>query len=350
MRSYAEAVSATDVRDLVIRECGRAHTPKHLREQVVALIRKVVGFDGFNFTLTDPATRVGTSPLADVPALPWSRLPELILWRYQSPGQRWDRDADGPAWSLCGEGTPQDAPLWTHVQRDLGVTDTATCVFADRFGAWGFLDLWRTGGTFTRADVAFLASLAPAVTAGLRAALARTFTDTDSPSPPTGAAVVLLDDSLSVRAQTSAAAAALLRLNPPDEPIPPVPAAAYNVSAALLAAEAGLPIGPAWGRLHLGGGRWVTVRADRIATDIAVTIDASSAAERLDLLARVHALSLRETEVLGLLGAGLDTRAIAHALVVSDHTANDHVKAVLAKTGAATRQVLLARALGPAGS
>jgi DNA-binding NarL/FixJ family response regulator len=47
-----------------------------------------------------------------------------------------------------------------------------------------------------------------------------------------------------------------------------------------------------------------------------------------------------------LLGAGFDTREIATRLVLSEHTATDHVKAILAKTGARTRQILLARGLG----
>jgi DNA-binding CsgD family transcriptional regulator len=33
-------------------------------------------------------------------------------------------------------------------------------------------------------------------------------------------------------------------------------------------------------------------------------------------------------------------------MVVSEHTAADHLKAILAKTGARTRQLLLARGLG----
>jgi DNA-binding CsgD family transcriptional regulator len=37
---------------------------------------------------------------------------------------------------------------------------------------------------------------------------------------------------------------------------------------------------------------------------------------------------------------------MANELVISEHTINDHVKAVLAKTGTRTRQHLLARATG----
>jgi DNA-binding CsgD family transcriptional regulator len=176
--------------------------------------------------------------------------------------------------------------------------------------------------------------------------VARTFADADARQEPIGPAVVLLGPDLRVRRQTEAAADALLRLNPPDEPMPPIPAAAYNIAAALVAEEHGVPLGPAWARMQLGGGRWVTARASRLGEDIAVSIEPSTPAERMDVYARAYGLSERESQVLSLLGSGLDTKQIAARLVVSEHTAADHVKAILAKTGARTRQALLARAAG----
>ena len=156
-----------------------------------------------------------------------------------------------------------------------------------------------------------------------------------------------------MRSQTAAAAQALLTLNPPDEPMTPIPAAAYNVAAALVAAEQGVPVGEPWSRVHLGGSRWVTVKADRMGPpeegerrDVAVSIEPCTPAERTDLFARVHGLSARESEVLSLLGAGQSSHEVAERLVLSEHTVNDHVKAVLEKTGARTRQVLMSRALG----
>ena len=77
-----------------------------------------------------------------------------------------------------------------------------------------------------------------------------------------------------------------------------------------------------------------------------MSVEPATPAERMDLFARASGLSTRESEVLGLLGMGLDSRDIAARLVLSQHTVNDHVKAVLAKTQARTRQVLLSRALG----
>ena len=129
--------------------------------------------------------------------------------------------------------------------------------------------------------------------------------------------------------QTATAGAALRELNPPgEEPIPdPIPAAALNVGAALVAAEAGVPVGPAWSRVHLGAGRWVTLRAERMtgADGMAVTIEVSTVAERREVFALAHGLSPREREVLGHLATGADSRSMARALALSEHTVNDHV-------------------------
>lgn len=318
----------------------------------------MVPFGAFLFALTDPVTRVGTSPLADVPMLPWPRLPALIRARYLTTLNRWPEllDAKIPAASLLAttEGDPSRSLVWREVQRELDVVDLAIAAFGDRYGSWAFLELWRTDGSFTPEELHYLGALAPYVVPGLRSALARTFVDTPEQLLPVGPAVVVLDPDLQVRSQTAGAAAALLQLNPPDEPMTPIPAAAYNVAAALVAAEQGVPLGEPWARVHLGGSRWVTVKADRMAApgrseglrDIAVSIEPSTPTERTDLFARVHGLSARETEVLTLLGNGLSSHAVADRLVLSEHTVNDHVKSVLEKSGARTRQVLLSRALG----
>jgi DNA-binding CsgD family transcriptional regulator len=326
--------------------CEQPLPAKGLREGVLTRLDERLSWDGHVFCLCDPVTRVLTSPLADVPVLPWPRLPELVRWRYLTEVNRVDALPASGARSLLGGGHPDRSPMWRHVQRELGVVDVASVVFADRSGTWAFLELWRTSGPFTDDELDLLAGLQPAVTRGLRSAVARTFGEPSVEPASPGPAVVVLGPDLQLRTQTDAAAEALLRLNPPDEPMQPIPASAYNVGAALVAEEAGVPVGEPWSRVHLGGGHWVTVRASRLGDDIAISIETSTTAERADLLARSAALTERETEVLGALVAGLTSPEIAARLFLSEHTVNDHVKAVLARTGARNRQQLLARILG----
>lgn len=339
--------------DLVRRveeACREQLNAKALRERVLDLLRPVVPHDAHVFALTDPVTMVATAPHAHVPMLGWDRLPEIISWRYLTPVNRVDALVGKPASSLLTATTdPSESLVWLHVQRDLGVVDTAVVVFADPYGVWGYLELWRLESPFTATELDLLTTLVPDLTRALRAATARTFLDPADLDLGVGPAVILLGPDLRVRHQTEGAATALLQLLPPDEPMPPIPAAAYNVGAALVADEQGVPVGEPWSRIHLGGTRWVTAKASRLGEDIAVAIEPSTTAERLDLFARAAGLSGRETEVVTLLGLGLDTREIAGRLVLSEHTVNDHVKAVLAKTGARTRHVLMARLAGNPG-
>ncbi|HJQ41625.1 MAG TPA: helix-turn-helix transcriptional regulator [Jatrophihabitantaceae bacterium] len=344
-------MAATDALARIEQLCGGTLSAKRLREEILRVLRSVLPFDAYYFGLTDPVTRIAASPLADVPMLPWPLLPELVRWRYQTRVGRWtDMIDDGtPATSLLAAtgGQPGDSLMWHHVQRQLGVLDTAMTPFADKYGCWGLLDLWRTTGEpFSTRELRLLGSLAPIVAEGLRRAVARTFVDAGEQLLRVGPAVVVVGGDLVVRQQTKAAADALLQLNPPDEPMAPIPAAVYNVGAALIATEQGVWTGEPWSRIHLGGGRWLTVKASRLGQDIAVSIESCTPTDRTDVYARAHALSPREAEVLALLGLGLDSREIAVALVLSEHTVNDHVKSILAKTGARTRQVLLSRAVG----
>lgn len=314
--------------DLLVRAeaLGDRDLPDRLlRERLVALLAEQLTFDGDLFAMTDPVTGVVSSPHATVPMLPWEELPGLIRHRHLTP----------------------DRAAWTTWLGRLGVTDTAYVALADRYGQWGWLELWRTRGRYDAREHALLDRLAPAMTRALRSASARTFAGDAAGDPgyvPPG--VVVLGDDLRVREQTDAAAQALLRLLPPTDPVPPIPAAAYNAAGALVAVEAGVRQGEPSARVHLGGNRWVTVRAARLGADIAVSIAPSTATERADVFARAHGLSPRETEVLGLVLVGLATPEVATRLVVARTTAEDHLKALLAKTGSPSRQVMMARALG----
>ena len=105
--------------------------------------------------------------------------------------------------------------------------------------------------------------------------------------------------------------------------------------------------------MHLAGGEWVTVRAARIGSDrplerrnIAITIEACSPTERFEVFCAAFGLSAREREILGLLATGCDTRELARAAFVSEHTVQDHLKSIFAKTGLNTRRLVVARATG----
>jgi DNA-binding CsgD family transcriptional regulator len=166
--------------------------------------------------------------------------------------------------------------------------------------------------------------------------------------------VLLLSPSLAVRAQTPQTQRYLRMLIPPEAiSQAPVPAGAYNVGAQLLAREAGVDANPARARVHLGGGHWLTLRAARMDSaqpvpgrDIAVSIEATVPRDRVSLFARACGLSYREAELLDQVVTGASTRDIARQMFLSEHTVQDHLKSIFAKTATHTRKTLLARVLG----
>jgi DNA-binding CsgD family transcriptional regulator len=324
----------------VRRVGGAAADSRALRSSVLAELRRAVPFDAFVWALTDPETSVGIDPFATVPPALMPDLPALIRLKYLTGANRWTtlttaaRLAD-PAASLG----------WRELLHAHGVTDVASAVFRDRYGCWGFLDLWRTGGVFTPAELALLDAVSPSLVTDLRRCQAATFVAAAAQRSP-GPVVLLLTPDLRVVEQTAQTREHLLRLLPPAAGAEPVPAGAYNVAAQLLAAEAGVDPGPAWARVHGSGGRWLTFRAARLGAYIAVTVEEATAGERSAVLARACALTPRETELLTLLTTGADTRTVAAAMFLTPNTVQDHLKSVFAKTGTNSRRTLLARALG----
>ncbi|HEY3260370.1 MAG TPA: helix-turn-helix transcriptional regulator [Pseudonocardiaceae bacterium] len=344
-------------RERVAGLCDRIGDARTLRQQVLAEIHRVVGFDAHAWLLTDPETSVGVAPLADVPSALLPLLPTLIRLKYLTDVNRWTT-LDGSAASLyqTTHGELSRSRLWRELLGNHGVVDLASCVFRDRFGCWGFLDLWRTGAArrFTAAEIAYLAGIVNDVTRALRRCQANTFLLRPPLEPPhPGPVVMLLSPQLRMLGQTPETDDYLRVLVPPADGRAPIPASAYNVAAQLLAVERNVDRNPPAARVHLSGGLWVSLRAARIGDaqpcgerNIAVTIEDSSPTERVSMFARACGLTARETELLGHLMTGTDTRELARRMFLSENTVQDHLKSIFTKTATRNRRSLLARALG----
>lgn len=337
--------------DRIRRVCQHPHDARTLRTDLLGEIRRVVGFDAYAWLLTDPETAVGTSPVADAPCLP--ELPRLIRLKYLTEVNRWTMLSQPVARlsdATCGD--LSRSLVWRELLSRYAVADVASSVYRDQHGCWGFLDLWRMARPFTASEAAFLTDIAAPVTAALRRAQAAAFAEPHERSTR-GAAVLVLSPDLEVRAQTAQTQEYLRVLVPPDQGRSPVPASAYNVAAQLLANEAGVDVAPPWARVHLSGGLWLTLRAARLGTistpaqcEFAISIEETPPNDRAALFARVYGLSTRERELLGHLATGSDTHALAHRMLLSQHTVQDHLKSIFAKTGVNSRPALLARAIG----
>jgi len=165
------------------------------------------------------------------------------------------------------EADPARATEWRGLLSTLGIRDVASTVFADPFGCWGFLDLWRhrDAGPFESPDAEFVAALTATVTTALRECQARTFVEPARPRrDDMGPVVLTLDDDLRILSRTAASQDWLNVLLPPGPGEHAVPASVYNVAAQLLAVESGIDDHAASTRAHLGDGFWLTLRAARM--------------------------------------------------------------------------------------
>jgi DNA-binding CsgD family transcriptional regulator len=347
--------------DQILRLCRGDADARTLRLEVLAVLRRVIGFDAYVWLITDPETSVGSAPLADIPCLP--ELPRLIRLKYLTTVNRWTSMIT-PVASLrqATGGDLARSLMWRDLLCRYQIGDIATSVHRDRFGCWAFLDLWRTQGAvpFTPAELEFLHGIAGPLTTALRRSQAAAFASARAGEQASaGPVVLLLSPELEVRAQTPQTQRYLRLLVPPDAADQaPVPAGAYNVGAQLLATEAGVDGNPPVARVHLVSGQWLTLRAARMDTarmdatlpmperDIAVSIETTAPRDRVSLFARACGLSSREAELLDHLAAGASTRDIAGLMFLSEHTVQDHLKSIFAKTGVRTRRTLLARVLG----
>lgn len=354
-RGYSRGVVTQLTRSRVRERIGALSSAtsdsRMFRTEVLGELHRAVEFDAHVWLLTDPVTTVGSDPHAAVPA--FDRLPSLIKFKCLTTVNRWtDLVARRIAAISLVQATGGDLArslAWREMLSGYGVVDVASTVMADRYGCWGFLDLWRSGSrnAFDDDEVAFLAELAPGLTQALRARQALTF----SVIPPArrreqGPVVLLLNEDLEVLSQTSATEEWLRTLIPTVRDLPPVPASVYNAAAQLLAVERKVDAHEASSRVHLAEGRWITVRAARIGAQVAVSLEASSPEERLEVFAQSHGMSEREAELLGLLAGGSDTKLIAERMFLSELTVQDHLKSIFAKSKAHNRRSLLAQIFG----
>ncbi|MGO2541474.1 MAG: helix-turn-helix transcriptional regulator [Specibacter sp.] len=353
-----------------VEALGDAGLDSHTyRSGVLGELHAVVGHDAWVWPLADPVTTVGVAPMAQGPFA--GELPALISLRYRTAVNRWTTLPVNPSRAVSLKQATGNEPgrsaLWPLLCR-YGVMDVLSVAFADRWGLWGWLELWRGQGQadFSLTEAQQLDAIAAVIAPGLRACSAREFHSggpggttagaTTARASPAGhrQAVLVLADDLSVMSQTASAAPWLELLQRAPRPNQGVPAEVLNAAAQLLAVECGVDTHAARSRVHVGGGVWAAVLAARMTTGvagaaapIAVTIQDALPAERIQIFERSFALTPRESQLLELCAAGPDTATLARHMGISRYTIQDVFKSIFGKTGVQSRGALLALSLGP---
>ncbi len=236
------------------------------------------------------------------------------------------------------------ARYW-EIMRPLGLGDELRVALLAGPQCWGYLCLHRTDRSsgFTESELALVATAAPHLGHALRQALLLHGPAAGRVHEP---GVVVLADDLSIVAVTAQGSEYLAQMGPASSL--PLPVCIYAAAAALRAIEAGnaAPGSMPTTRVHTRTGQWLTVHASRLnghsgEQGITVVIEEADATSTLALRLSAHGLSPREGEVATLVLRGTSRRIISATLHISEHTVQDHLKAVFDKVGVRSRRELI---------
>jgi DNA-binding CsgD family transcriptional regulator len=344
-------------RERVLALCASSAGSAELRLEVIRLLKQMVGFDRWCWSVGDPDSLLAGGDLAEAdlwPVMP--RLFALEQWdEVNAPHLLARRPRPVGSLSASTGGDLGRSRVWDECLRLHSVGDQATVVLRDAHGSWGYFKAWRNGEDrpFAAEDLQLLGDLSTVLGSALRRrAVGPTAFQRGELAEQRPAGVLILDAELRLRSST-APARAWLEVLPGAamaQRLGYLPQTVYAVAARAIAAEwptvAGLP---AQLRTRTQDGRWAVVEAAPLqgaaAGSIAVTLRAAVSAEVLGLVARAHALTQRESQVLELIIAGLPTRHIADRLCISTNTLQDHLKAIFDKVGVRNRRELIRGAI-----
>jgi DNA-binding CsgD family transcriptional regulator len=344
--------SRNRARERVEALADAALTSEEARHEAIAALRPAVGFRRWCWPLTDPASAVSTSGIADFDL--WAEVPRIA--ELEEHGDVTSKPAlalaDRAAVSLSAAtgGDLARSRRWRECLRPYGVGDELMTACRDRHGCWGSVELLRDSDDppFGADEARLLDRLAPTLAAMIRNGLR----NDRQPSPPPGRttpppATVIVGGDLRPASWTPAFRAWLPELPTGGDMLPP---AFFELGTRVVTppeAAHGLPSSV---RIRTRGGWWATLEGAPLegadAGRAAITIRASTTDEVFDLLALTYELTGRERQLVALMLDGRSTKDVATALCISPHTVQDHLKRIFAKTRVRTRRELVSHLAG----
>jgi DNA-binding CsgD family transcriptional regulator len=332
-------------RDDIVRLVNRGLPVPEFARAVDRAVRRAVPAEGTCLLTLDPATLLPTAEFVEN-GLPAAGMLRLVEIEVREPDfTKWTRlaRAEHPAASLSDAtaGDLDRSLRQREIRRPGGFADELRAVLAGSTGAWGALTVFREADRphFSPADVRFLCATAGLIADGLRRGLlldaARRGVD--------DVGLLVLDPDDGVRMSNPAADRWLDELGAGGRPGARMP---LVVPAVARQARAVRDPTPARARARTRAGRWLLVRGSLMGdgpdAPVAVVLEAARPAEMAPLVAGAYGFTDAERRVTELVARGLPTRQIAGRLRVSEHTVQDHLKSVFAKSGAGSRGELVA--------
>lgn len=305
------------------------------------LLREAVPYVVAAWSTLDPASGLNTSCTMSGLAKDPAREAELYRHEYldDEPSSYLSLIAERRTTAVLSEVTGGDldrASRYRHLLAGFGVSDELRAICWAGETPWGSLSIYRMEGHFTAAEADRVAALAPHVATGLRYTLLRAAASrpeaVDEPpgileAHPDGRIVAMTD-----------AASSWLELGGP------MIVTAANIVAAAIRDR------PDWrgasSRLSLPNGPVLSLNASSVTSDdgtVAVIVDRARPAQLGAMLIAAYGLTPRQRDVLSLLLLGRPMGQIAAQLGISEHTANDHRKAIYVAVGVSSRSELAAR-------
>jgi DNA-binding CsgD family transcriptional regulator len=321
------------------------------RLEAIAALRPALGFERWCWPLTDPASALSTSGIAEFDL--WREVPRIAALEEHGdvtskPGLVHAERAS-VALSAATGGDLARSTRWRECLRPYGVGDELMTACRDRHGCWGSVELMRDGGDppFSDDDAELLDQLAPALAALIRNGLRSSYDTAGSHGATLPPATLIVDAELRPASWTPAFGAWLAELPTGPGVLPP---AVYELGTRVLTpanASHGLPASV---RVRTRTGSWATLEGAPLegadSGRAAITIRHATTDEIFDFLAKAYDLTRRERQLVALMLDGLATKQLAAALCISPHTVQDHLKAIFAKTHLNSRRELVSHLAG----
>jgi DNA-binding CsgD family transcriptional regulator len=245
-------------------------------------------------------------------------------------------------------GEPDRSSRYRRIHRSLGFGAELRAVFRTGDAVWGSVALVRDEGLpdFSDEEVAFVSRIGGHIGHGLREALLHEAAAAGIAHRAPG--VIVLTPDGAVHSMSEQATFWLERFPRDRGTGLELPAAVHAVARRVLAGGPSPETRP-HATVRLTSGEWLTVHASPLQASgrddggVAVTLAPAAVTELEPLRMALHGLTAREREVAQLLTRGAANDEIARALWISRHTVKDHLKAVYAKLGVASRAELSAK-------